>query len=407
MTSVADPPSQPAARADRSQIALLFAVSVVAMSGFGMIVPILPYFALAFGATGTEATWAIAAYAVGQLFASPVWGRISDRWGRKPVLALGVLGAAVSYLWLSQAQSVFDIAASRLFGGIMAGTVGAAFAYAADISDERSRTGMLGLIGASVGLGFILGPALGAIIAGAEASHAGFQAVCYAAAGVALLASALTVLFLKESLTPEARAALAAERTGGRFELLARPLVAALLIAALLAVTARALMETIFGLWSEAVLGWGPLHLGLSLAFFGLIGAGLQGGAAGRIAARIGDRALMQAGMALFALGFVALALSADRWLAYLGLSLLAVGAGLWTPALQGLISKAAQASEQGEVMGLYQSAGALARVLGPLAAGPIFDGFGPAAPYWLAVAICVAAILALPRVVSRSSAPA
>ena len=404
MTTIDDAPkdgSQPR-QSTRGQVALLFAVSVVGMSGFGMIVPILPYFALEFGANGTETTWAIAAYAVGQLFASPVWGRISDRFGRKPVLALGALGAALSYLWLSQAQTVFYIAASRLFGGVMAGTVGAAFAYAADISDERSRTGMLGLIGASVGLGFILGPAFGAILAGEQADLAAFERVCFASAAVALLACALTVFFLRESLTPEARAGLAKAKATQPMSVLKRPLIAALLFAGLLAITARALMETIFGLWSEAILNWGPMHLGLSLAFFGLIGAGLQGGAAGRIASRIGDRALLQIGLAIFALGFIALIFTAERWLAYTGLCLLAVGAGLWTPALQGMVSKSASASDQGEVMGLYQSAGALARVIGPLAAGPIFDAFGPASPYWLAVLLCLAAMVAIPKISPR-----
>jgi DHA1 family tetracycline resistance protein-like MFS transporter len=386
------PASPPAATASPGNLAVLGLVVFVAMTGFGTIIPVLPFLALGFGASATEATWAMGAYSLGQLLASPVWGRISDRYGRKPVLVISLVGATACYLWLATAQTVQDIGLARFVGGIMAGNVAAAFAYATDISTPTNRAKTMGLMGAAFGLGFIIGPAIGGFMAGADAGPGDLARIATLSAVLSALAAAACLIWLPESRDAAARARPAPKVSLAG--LTGRPLLLGLLGGGLALLTAFALMESIFGLWAEAVFSWTPFDVAVAFSMFGILSAALQGGATGRLSKRFGEGQLLRVGLGLYVAGFAVMYLATTPVWAYVGLGLLAVAAGIAGPALQTLVSLQAAEHERGAVMGALQSAMSGGRVLGPLIAGPAFDQFGEPAPFAAGVSLLLLTLL-------------
>jgi DHA1 family tetracycline resistance protein-like MFS transporter len=370
----------------------LVGVVLIGMTGFGVFLPIFPFLALEVGATPTAATIAMGAYSLGQLISSPLWGRLSDRVGRKPVLIAGLIGGVISYLWLARAESVEELGAARLFGGLMAGNVGAAFAAAADLADDKTRARNMGLLGAAVGFGFIAGPFLGALLIGETADREGFARVCLASAALAGLAALAAFALFRESLPQSARTSAARPRIRAR-ELITRPNLARLALVMLLMIAAQALMETTFGLWAEARLDWGPREVGWTLGALGVAAVMLQGGGAGAAARALGERTMLFIGLALFASGLGGLAVARDVASMSAALGALVIGIGLASPALNALIAAQAAEDERGAVMGISQSASALGRVIGPLGAGALFDVFSPAAPFAVAACVILAAL--------------
>jgi DHA1 family tetracycline resistance protein-like MFS transporter len=371
----------------------LASVVFIGMTGFGVFLPIFPFLALELGATATATTIAMGAYSLGQLIAAPLWGRLSDRVGRKPVLIAGLIGGVVSYLWIAQAGSVYELGAARLFGGLMAGNVGAAFAAAADLADDKTRARNMGLLGASVGLGFIAGPALGAVFVGGEPDRESFSLVCYISAALAGLAALAAVTFFQESLSASSRVESSEARPRRLSLLLARPALTRFVAVMFLVIAAQALMETTFGIWADAELNWGPREVGWTLAALGAGAVVLQGGGAGRAARMLGERMTLLVGLALFAAGFAGLSVSHEVATMSVSLAALVIGIGLVTPALNALIAVQAAERERGAVMGLSQSASALGRVAGPMGAGALFDQLGAGAPFGAAALLILAAL--------------
>lgn len=376
-----------------ASLAALVGVVLIGMTGFGVFLPIFPFLALELGATPTTTTIAMGAYSFGQLIASPFWGRLSDRVGRKPILIVGLIGGVISYLWLARAASIEELGAARLFGGLMAGNVGAAFAAAADLADDKTRARNMGLLGAAVGLGFIAGPALGALLIGAEESRQSFAFVCYVSAALAGLAALAALVLFRESLSPEARRNEGAPRVSRLALLTSRPVLMRFIIVTFLVIAAQAMMETVFGLWAAAQLQWGAREVGWTLAGLGFGAVLLQGGGAGRMARMLGERTTLLIGLALFAAGFAGMGVARDAAALIAALTALVIGIGLATPALNALIAEQAAEQERGVVMGLSQSASALGRVAGPLASGPLFDVFAPGAPFVGASILILAAL--------------
>ncbi len=371
----------------------LISVVLIGMTGFGVFLPIFPFLALDLGATPTATTIAMGAYSFGQLIASPFWGRLSDRVGRKPILVAGLVGGVISYLWLSRAASVEELGAARLFGGLMAGNVGAAFAAAADLAGDRTRARNMGLLGAAVGFAFIAGPALGAFLIGDAPDRAGFARVCLASAALAGAAALVALVFFRETLAKEARVTSEAERPRRTAMLASRPALARFIAVMFLTIAAQALMETTFGLWADSELSWGPREVGWTLAALGAGAVLLQGGAAGRAARMLGERTTLLIGLALLAAGLGGLAVSHHVTTMAASLTALVIGIGLATPALNSLIVMQAAENERGAVMGLSQSASAFGRVAGPLGAGVLFDVFGSGAPFLAAALLILAAL--------------
>ena len=379
-------------------MAILFLIVFTDLVGFGLIIPLLPFYGEHFQATPAEVGALMAIYSLAQFIAAPLWGRLSDRVGRKPVLALSLLGATLSYVWLAYSESLWMLFAARALGGFMAGNIATAFAYVADVTTPANRAKGMGIVGAAFGLGFIFGPAIGGILAGADPMHADYQTPALIAAALSALAMMLTVVILPESLPRSVRQAHRAMPRADRWQALAqalrRPSVGRLIAIAFLATFVFAGIETIFAMWSRRRFGWGPEQNGYLFAFVGLISATVQGGLVGRLAKHFGEHRLVVAGAATLAIGILAVPLAASVSLLAIAMLAVALGFGLMTPSLNSLVSLSVDASVQGGTMGVTRSATTLARVLGPGGAGLLFEYLGKDWPFFAGAVIMACVIM-------------
>jgi MFS family permease len=379
-------------------MSILFLIVLIDLIGFGLVIPLLPFYAVRFGATAPEVTWLLATYSLMQLVAAPLWGRLSDRVGRRPVLMASMAASALAYLWLGAADTLWMLFAARALAGACAGNIAAAQAYIADITKPEERAHGMGMIGAAFGLGFIFGPALGGFLAGNNPVTANLQTPAWVAAGLSLAALCGVLVVLRESLAPERRGLAGSP---GRMSLirgaLRRPTLSRLIVIFFLVILAFAAMESIFALWALRQLDWGPEKVGYVFAYLGLLSAVMQGGLTRRLTKRYGEERLLLFGLVLLAIGLVIVPFSGDLAVLAIAFAVLAVGLGLTQPALNSLVSRRAGGGEQGSVLGVTQSVGSLARVIGPPLAGYLFAGLGHSSPFlWGAAIVAIAFVLAL-----------
>ncbi len=391
-------PCQGAAPAARGTLALLFLIIFINMVGFGVVLPVFPYFGDMIGASPAEITLAMAAYSLAQFVGAPLWGKLSDRYGRRPILVASLVGATIAYVWMAYSRDIGSLAASRAFGGLMAGNIAAAFAYVGDVTTAATRPRVMGLLGAAFGLGFIFGPAIGGLVAGDAPGFAQFVMIGWVSAGITVVAAVAAAFFLPESLTPARRAAARAAAGGAPAPgiaavLRAKPVVALLALFTLLVIGSAAMMETVFAYLGKDVFGWGPRDVGLAFGAAGVVSVLLQGGGAGPLAQRLGSAGVANLGVAFYAAGLAALALAQDGTALVAALMLTGVGLGLFNPAFATLAANATSDGDRGLVMGLTQGASSMGRVLGPAASGFIFAGIGPRAPFATGAAVMVLAL--------------
>ena len=376
----------------------LFLIVLIDLIGFGLVIPLLPFYAVRFGATAPEVTWLLATYSLMQLVAAPLWGRLSDRLGRRPVLMASMAASAVAYLWLGAANALWMLFAARALAGACAGNIAAAQAYIADITKPEERAHGMGMIGAAFGLGFIFGPALGGFLAGNNPASANLATPAWLAAALSGTALCGVLFVLRESHPVERRGVAQAQgRIGLIFGALRQPVLSRLIVIFFLVILAFAAMEGIFALWALRQLDWGPATVGYVFAYLGLLSAIMQGGLTRRLTKRYGEEKLLLAGLVLLGVGLVIVPFA--RGLAVLigAFAALAIGLGLVQPALNSLISRRAGREDQGQVLGVTQSVGSLARVIGPPMAGYLFAGLGRGSPFLGgAVVVALAFFLAL-----------
>ena len=373
-----------------------------ALAGFGVFFPILPQYGFGIGASATEIGLAIAAFSLGQLVAGPVVGRMSDRFGRRRVLLWSLAISAVTHALNAYCVTPLALIAVRLVGGLAAASFGVSFAVASDVSTPEQRTRVMAIVGSGLSLGFILGPALGGLIAGATAEAADFVWISFAAAGLAAAAFIVTFFLLPETSEPRPAPRVGDPRPKN---LLKSQPILRLLWLTLLSAAAVAMLEANFTLFAANVLDAGPRTIGLVFGAMGVLTTALQFVAAGAMSRRIGEERVMELGLALQAVGLGVLALASTMTVAVAGALTIAAGFALLTPALASLTSLASPATMQGEVLGLQQGGGALGRVLGPGASGAIYDGFGANAPFLIG-AIGMAIALLYARFSDRGTAP-
>ncbi len=387
---------------------ILFLIVFIDLVGFGLVIPLLPFYGVRFGATAPEVTWLLATYSLCQLLTAPFWGRLSDRVGRRPVLMASMTASACAYLWLGAADALWMLFAARALAGACAGNIAAAQAYIADITPPEERAHGMGMIGAAFGLGFIFGPALGGFLAGNDPATANLEVPAWAAAGLSLAALAGVLLLLRESHALDRRGlAPPSRRVGAILEALRRPVLSRLIVIFFLVILAFAAMESIFALWALRQLDWGPERVGYAFAYLGLVSAVMQGGLTGRLTKRHGEKRLLLCGLVLLAIGLVILPFCRSLAVLVGTFAVLAIGLGLTQPALNSLISRRAGAGEQGQVLGVTQSVGSLARVIGPPLAGYLFADLGQASPFlWGAATVTIAFFLALNRYGGFGAAP-
>lgn len=374
----------------------LFLTVFVGLMGFGVVLPVFPFWGRALGAEPAVITLALGAYSLGQFVGAPLWGRLSDRVGRRPVLVLSLAGGALSYIWMALATDILALGLARLFGGLMAGNIAVAFAYVGDVTDETARPRAMGLLGAAFGLGFIFGPAIGGLVAGNAPAMADFARVAHVAAGVTSLGALLVLLRLPESLTPARRAAnrAAGPAPSARAVLGAKPAVAALMAVALLVIGSAAMMETTFALFADDVLAWSPRDVGLAFGFIGTISATIQGAGAAPLARRFGPRRVALGGILLYALGLLGMGLASGTVAMLAALAVTASGVGAFNPAYQTLVAATTDDADRGLVNGLTQGASAMGRILGPAVSGSLYQGLGPASPFLVGAALMAAALV-------------
>jgi MFS family permease len=368
----------------RARLGALFLVVFINLVGFGVVLPVFPFIGTLVGATPGETTLAMACYSLGQFAGAPLWGRMSDKIGRRPVLVWSLVGSLISYIIMANASDILTLGFARLFGGLMAGNIAAAFAYAGDVTTPAERPKAMGLIGAAFGLGFIFGPAIGGIVAGDSPDLGDFANVCYVAAAITILAGLAVWRLLPESLTPERRARAESATTPVKpgEVLAAKPVLWALMTLTLLVIGSAALMESTFAFFAHDRFGWGPRDVGLSFGMIGVIAAGLQATAAAPLGNRFGAGAVAVFGIAVYTAGLGAMAFVSTSVALITTLALTAVGVGLFNPAFQTLVAAESNDGDRGLVNGLTQGASSLGRVVGPGVSGTIYAGVGMTAPF-------------------------
>jgi MFS family permease len=357
-------------------LATLLVIVFVDMLGFGMVIPVMTLYAERLGAPIGQTGWLMASYSLMQFVFAPLWGRLSDRYGRRPLLLFSIAMTSLAFLMYALAPTFGWLVASRLFAGAATGNIGIAMAYVADVTSPEERARGMGFIGAAFGMGFVLGPWMGG-----ELSQAfGLAAPGYAASVLAAVNGGVALFVLRE---PERR--VAAERKG-RFaallQELGKPGIRRLIVIYLLVVFAFAGMESTFALLSEHRYGLTAGEVGRVFGFIGVVIVVVQGGLIGPLTRRYGERTLLVAGLLSMALGFTALPF-APGLAGLLAASVpLAAGNALANPSMSSLLSRSARAEDQGGTLGIGQSASALGRVLGPVTATFVFDAFWIAGPY-------------------------
>jgi MFS family permease len=384
-------------------VVILFLIVFISMVGFGIILPIFPFYAERVGASPTAITWTMAAFTIGQAVATPIWGRISDAYGRRLVLILTLLGSAISYVMLAVADELWFVIASRVFAGLMAGNIATAFAYVTDITTEAERPAGLGKVGAAMGLGFVFGPATGGLLAGADVETANFILPALAAAVVSLVAVVGTFLMLPESLALADRKPLFGRHDGqqhgaAKISLaeVNRSGLIRLFGATLVFYTSMSLMESIFPLWAHDMYDMGPRNIGAVFFVLGMISILMQGGLIGPLTRRFGEKRIAIAAGLFFSVGLGCMAMAVVEWQVWASLLPFGIGVGLFNPSVSSMVSKTASANERGAVMGKFQSSSAMGRVVGPIICGPIYSGIALAAPFTLGSILMLPVVLAL-----------
>ncbi len=369
--------------ASRVALGLVFLTVVIDLVGFGIVLPLLPFYATELGAGPAEVGLIIGSFSAMQFALAPVWGRLSDRIGRRPVLVVGLFGSGLSYVVFGLAETVGVLLLSRVIAGAMGANIPVAQAYIADTTTEDGRARGMGLVGAAFGLGFVAGPAIGGVL-----SHWGYGVPGFFAAGLSLVAACVAFFALPESLPPERRtratgrgAAAALRALPGRVrelrEAISRPDLRDPIGSFFVGTLGFAAFTTTFPLLLEGPLGMSSVDAGWYFAYLGLVSATVQGALIGPTVDRLGERRVALGGAAVMAAGLGAMGWAGGTLSLLVALGVVGVGFGYMTPSLQSLISRRAGEGAQGGVLGLNQSAGSLARVLGPVAGGWAFGALG------------------------------
>ncbi|MEW6369117.1 MAG: MFS transporter [Acidobacteriota bacterium] len=376
---------------NKRALTVIFLVVFIDLVGFGIVIPLLPLYGEQYHPGPAQFGTLMMIYSLMQFLFSPILGRLSDRYGRRPVLLISLTGNVAGYLTFAFQQSLEALFLARIVAGICGGNISTAHAVIADTTGPQDRAKGMGLVGAAFGLGFIFGPAIGGIALEISESAPGLFA-----AGLSAAAFVFALIALPETWSAEKRLGGASRRYGtfsleGLLRAVSHPQIGVLLLIFFLTTFAFANFEGTFALYLEHRMGLGPKQVAYLFAYVGILGAVIQGGLIGRVVKAFGERRLVVTGLALLACGFAGLILidTTPPMLALLGV--LALGTGLANPSLSSLVSKHATIDEQGGVFGIYQSVASFARILGPFWGVYSFQRFGTNFPYVTAGAVSLA----------------
>ncbi len=381
----------------RSPLGLIFLTLFIDMLGFGIVIPVLPLYAEGsrIGATPGQLAWIVGIYSLLQLVCAPLFGKWSDRIGRKPVLVISILGTAVGFVVLGAATTVWMLILGRILDGASGGNISTAMACIADVTTKENRSRNMGLVGAAFGLGFMMGPAIGGVLS----KHFGLATPFYFAAGLALVNALLVWLRLPETLTAASRERAKQRATigevfhGGR-----AGMITAILASQLASVTGFSIMTALFALYCEKRFGYDTAKVGYLFAYVGLLGVIFQGGLLRRLLKKPIEKELAVIGSVVLACSMATLPFTHSLPLLMVVCFGISLGNSFVTPTLNGLASRSTDAHCQGRLLGLMQSAGSLGRFLGPMIGfGLIF--LDPVRDYARTAFFASAGILALATV--------
>lgn len=366
---------------------VIFLTIFVNLVGFGIIVPLLPFYAERFGASGLTIGLLFGVFSLCQLVASPLLGEASDRYGRRPVLIFSLAGTVASFVMLATAQSIAMLFAARIVDGLSGGNISTARAYVADITEPKDRSRAYGVIGAAFGLGFILGPALSGLLAPIS-----YTAPIWAAAGITAVATLMAIFWLPETV----HRATASTGVPFRFigSMLRRPSIRRVLMIDFIYWFAFAVFQTTFALFVAHRFGFDAGETGYFFAGFGLLGAVVQGALIRPVVQRLGDKTTFILGLGCSAFGLVAATLTWSVWLFALAMVPLALGIGFGHPTMSSLVSRAARQDEQGRVQGAASAIESLGRAIGPVWGNASLQRFGDATPYITAAGFLIMTLL-------------
>jgi MFS transporter, DHA1 family, tetracycline resistance protein len=372
----------------------LIAVIFINMLGFGIIVPLLPFYAKSMHAAPWQISLIFSAYAMGGFFGEPFWGRLSDRYGRKPLLISTITGNCLCYLALAFAPNVLAAFVIRFLGGLASGNGAVIQGYIADVTPPERRARMMSRQGAAWNVGMIVGPAVGGAFAHTDAGPIGFRIPLFIASALSALAVTAIVLFIRESRVRDQSISHRPSRWAALGEALGDPVIGRLMLLTFLVGFAFTGIESTFGLWGNARFGWGPRQISVCFAAVGVVAAVTQFFITGPLSERYGEGRMLAIGMAMTVLGSAVQPLSTGLVTTTLLMCVTAVGQSVAWPNVGALISRTADPHRQGQILGLNNAAGAFARFVGPFCAGLTFAGISINAPFWQGALIVAPAIL-------------
>ncbi len=381
-------------------MAILLIIQFLVMVGFGIVIPILPFFVDKLGGGALSLGIFMSAYSIMQFFFAPLWGKLSDRIGRRPVILIGLSGYGLTFLMFGMVNNLYLLIGIRALSGIVSSaTLPTAMAYLSDITEGADRSKGMGMIGAAMGLGMIFGPAIGGWL-----GHYSFSLPFFVAGGLALLLLPFTWAFLPESLKQQNPALTVSKRPKLTLEVLKHPLFALFAFNFVLNFT-MSMFESTFALLAAAKVGFGPRDMGITFAILGIFAVIVQGGLIGPLAKKFGDALLVKAGAVLCAVGLLLIILSAN----YGNITSLVsstvvfmVGNSLMVPTSSSLVTKQSSVG-QGASLGLFASFASLGRIIGPVAGGALF-GLSMELPYVAGSAFLVLIILVAGRKLSAKT---
>ncbi|MGA7990031.1 MAG: MFS transporter [Thermoanaerobaculia bacterium] len=374
---------------DRSVLRIVFLTVFIDLLGFGIVIPLLPLYAEKYHPSPFAFGLLMSSYSAMQFLFAPLLGRLSDRFGRRPVILFSLFGTVIGYLLFAFAGSLAVLFVSRLLDGATGGNIGTAQAVIADSTVPADRAKGMGMIGMAFALGFIFGPAIGGF-----AVHLGEAAPGLFAAGLSLIACVWAFFRLPETRPAGKAAPVSLFSAASLAKAFRRPEIGALMLLSFVTTTAFANFESTFAQFLSVRLGTGPSTVAWFFVFVGVCSAIVQGGLVRRLAPRFGEARLVVAGGILLVAGFLLLRLGTDVPRLLAAVAVIALGIGVTTPTLSSLVSLRTPPAEQGEILGAYQSMASLGRVLGPFAGENLHLRLGPDWPHWAAAALQGAALV-------------
>lgn len=365
---------------DNKRLFSVIFVVFIDLLGFSLILPLLPYYADTFGSNEFVTGLLVGSYAAMQLIGAPILGRLSDRFGRRPILLVSIFGTFLGFLLLGFANALWMLFSSRILDGFTGGNLSVAQAYIADVTDEKNRSKGLGMVGAAFGLGFIIGPVTGGFL-----SQWGYALPAFVAAALAFVNLVLVAAWLPESLTAERRAAMPEKQPAltmdALFKALRRPFTGSLLITRFFFGLAFAIFQTIFALYALKKFQLDARDTGLVLTYVGVLSVFVQGFLIGRLTQRFREDVLIAVAVVVMAVSLLGWAVVPSVfWLLFI-LTPTAIAGGILNTVLASTLTKAVQAQEVGGILGLAASIESLTRVIAPTLGGALLGGLGTWAP--------------------------